>query len=97
MMAETIWWCEFHRAGGDWTWRPGLDCWGAGLGGQDDCDMVKRELIDPADPSDILAAVRTLPGVTTAETVMDHKQFRSWYIPMDEPGTYLLVPLSEEE
>lgn len=48
-------------------------------------------------PADILAAVRTLPGVTTAETVMDHKQFRSWYIPMDEPGTYLLVPLSEEE
>lgn len=48
-------------------------------------------------PADVLAAVRTLPGVTTAETVMDHKQFRSWYIPMDEPGTYLLVPLSEEE
>ena len=44
-MAETIWWCEFHRAGGD----PELDCWGAGLDGQDDCDMVERELIDPAD------------------------------------------------
>jgi hypothetical protein len=48
-------------------------------------------------PADILAAVRTLPGVTTAETVMDHKRFRSWYIPMDEPGRYLVVPLSEEE
>ena len=54
-MAETIWWCEFHRAGGD----PELDCWGAGLDGQDDCDMVERELIDPAD-LDYEAAMRVM-------------------------------------
>lgn len=54
-MAETIWWCEFHRAGGD----PELDCWGAGLDGQDDCDMVERELIDPAKV-DYEAAMRVM-------------------------------------
>lgn len=64
---------------------------------QDQCPECSSQGVVPASPTDILAAVRTLPGVTTAETVMDHKQFRSWYIPMDEPGTYLLVPLSEEE
>lgn len=64
---------------------------------QDQCPECSSQGVGRATPADILAAVRTLPGVTTAETVMDHKQFRSWYIPMDEPGTYLLVPLSEEE
>jgi hypothetical protein len=86
-MAKTIWWCRVHDGNLD-------DC-ERKIAWDESCDVV--ELIDPADPSDILAAVRTLPGAVEAETVMDHKRFRSWYIPMDEPGRYLIVPLSEED
>lgn len=69
-MAETIWWCEFHRAGGD----PELDCWGAGLDGQDDCDMVERELIDPANV-DYEAAMRPLDKFLHDDPWFPHERY----------------------
>lgn len=37
---ETVEWCAFHKAAGE----PGLDCWGAGINGQDECRMVEAVL-----------------------------------------------------
>lgn len=42
---EPVWWCDFHKAAGE----PNTDCWGAGLNGQDSCEMVQRTLINQGD------------------------------------------------
>lgn len=36
-----IGWCDFHDAGGDL----GLDCWGAGINGQDSCTLEPMLLL----------------------------------------------------
>lgn len=40
MASDTILveWCDYHEAAG----KIGLDCWGAGLDGQDSCDKTTR-------------------------------------------------------
>ena len=76
---------------------------------QDQCPECSSQGVIPATPADILAAVRTLPGVE--EIVVDIKydavpimEKGPFFVDFDyevasdlDPGRYLVVPLSEEE
>ena len=95
-MAETIWWCEVTEL----PYRCSYEIGTSSAVAHDACGSrilsAPGELVDPAN---VLAYVRTLPGVeevTLFGPLLVPARHDPQYDVEIEAGRYLVVPLSEE-